>query len=252
MFEKIQQISQQAAPPPFQAQRQAAPTLIRDVKLLLPLCTGYSGVLFPSRWRQSSRCPSAARPGPARRWLPRHRAPPGERRRCGVAPLSPRRVGATRWPGLDVSGDGVRWQSTASIFRGTALERWFKVSPLPLSSLTFQANHRDCGPCAAPGPGPAELLRNMCLCKTGHLKWRSARPATVNVLLVHSWHILLPDRFLQSKYFGAKRGSPAAPVAGVGIYPAQCFQGLHVFLARKLPCTSHSPVGRDERTRVSH
>lgn len=57
----------------------------------------------------------------------------------------------------------------------------------------------------AAGPEPAGLLRSGCLFRTGHLKWCSASPANVNVLLVCYWHILVPDRFLQSKYFGERR-----------------------------------------------
>lgn len=41
--------------------------------------------------------------------------------------------------------------------------------------------------------------------RTGHPKSCSASPANVNVLLVCYWHVLVPDRFLQSKYFGEKR-----------------------------------------------
>lgn len=57
----------------------------------------------------------------------------------------------------------------------------------------------------AGGPEPAGLLRSGCLFRTGHPNWCSVSPANVNVFLVYYWHILVPDRFLQSKYFGERR-----------------------------------------------
>lgn len=51
----------------------------------------------------------------------------------------------------------------------------------------------------------------------------SAQPAHLNVLLVPSWHSLLPDRFLQSKHFGAKQLSSLS--CRCGNHRAQCLEG---------------------------
>lgn len=51
----------------------------------------------------------------------------------------------------------------------------------------------------------------------------SAQPPHLNVLLVPSWHSLLPDRFLQSKHFGAKQLSWLS--CRCGNHRAQCLEG---------------------------
>ncbi|XP_023776094.1 uncharacterized protein LOC111924207 [Cyanistes caeruleus] len=65
-----------------------------------------------------------------------------------------------------------------------------------------------CGPALPPGlPVPSWPRRlwgaKTCLHTPG-TSAVSAQPAHLNVLLVPSWHSLLPDRFLQSKHFGCK------------------------------------------------
>jgi len=102
--------------------------------------------------------------------------------------------------GLAVTGNAVRWHSGHPFSVGQPFSFRSRFSPRAVLHVPCEE------PCLWPlrsdaMPVPAELLRNVFVC----LKWCSARPASVNMLLVHSWHVLLPDRFLQSNYFGAKR-----------------------------------------------
>ncbi|XP_068044145.1 uncharacterized protein [Anomalospiza imberbis] len=67
-----------------------------------------------------------------------------------------------------------------------------------------------------PSPCPRRLWGTKASLRTPGISVVSAQPAHLNVLLVPSWHSLLPDRFLQSKHFGAKQlsslsCSPDAP-----------------------------------------
>lgn len=86
----------------------------------------------------------------------------------------------------------------------------------PRTMLRALASHR-------PAPCPRRLWGTKVCLRTPGISVVSAQPAHLNVLLVPSWHSLLPDRFPQSKHFGAKQLSSLS--CRCGNHRAQCLEG---------------------------
>lgn len=136
-------------------------------------------------------------------------APPGEWRRRRPA-RRPRRS-----PQPPASGHRSRpvmllaTHGSASIFCGAALERRFSLrSPLSPRPSCEPAGRWPLRPWAR----ASRAAEKRVFVRNGASEVvLSQGQANLNVLLVRSWHILPPDRFLQSKYCGAKRGAPRPP-----------------------------------------
>lgn len=180
----------------------AAPCPARHLTLL-PLRSGHSAAVFPSRWRQSSPFPSGRRHSSA---LPSPVPGPSRPARAVPARGGPRRsLGRRAEPGTSGMELHSPWHCPRTALRAVALPSHRPSSPWPVSRRVRGA----CGERKLVCAHRASLM--------------SAQPAHLNVLLVPSWHSLLPDRFLQSKHFGAKQLSSLS--CRCGNHRAQCLEG---------------------------
>lgn len=201
-------------------------------KALLPLRRGYSGVIFPSCWRQAppswprrQRVPSLARAAPA------HGAP------WRAAMVPPRRLP------VKASVSAVTLSSGTAGFPWTVLQ--VKVPSFPSALLYMQQEARYLWPrlwACASGPAAKCVFVQNGASEVVFSKASKGKCAPCSFLACSPARRIPAIKILWCK------AARQARVTAVGTHWAQYSEGHCGFLAIKLLCTWHSPVRRWENT----